>query len=699
MSSAAAPRATDRPSPDLADADPSVPTFRLDPTGVRIFVGLMIGMFVASISQTIVGPAMPRIVAELGGVEHYSWLATAAMLVSAISVPIVGKLSDLYGRRPFYLAGLAVFMAGSVISGLSTSFWMLVAGRAVQGLGMGTIMPLSMTIIGDIIPPRSRGKYQGYMGAMFGVSSVVGPLAGGWVTDHLGWRWLFFVALAFGVAALFGIARFLRLPHERREAKVDYLGIVVLAVSLTCLLLALSLGGTTWAWASWQVITLAVVGSVLAVVFCFVEMSVAEPVIPLRLFRSSIFTLANIGAFCASMIMFGATLYIPVFAQGVLGVSATNSGLVLIPLSIGMIATSVVAGMVVTKTGRYKWITLLGVVLLGVGFLMLTMLHYGSDPLSLSLAMVVVGIGLGMANSQYTLIVQNNARRADLGVATAASQFFRNVGSTVGVAVFGTLMATGMNQDIPRYLTPEMLAHMPRSGLNAGAVLDPSVLATLPAPVVEAIRRGLADALHTTFLAGLPIIAVGLVATVLIRAVPLRSTVHNADEAGREMLDTLAQGTAREEDRAGEIPVNTEVRTTERILGLQLAMLLFEAQRDGRTFLRETVASLGDGDFQRGKDLLISTMQMLTTDDPSVAAVHEDAAVAVAKAGGSGPLLSAELRERVAEVAAEATRASGSPGRTLPAVTEAVEGVDLRQLQRVAHELTAAFLVDANARG
>ena len=282
----------------LTEAPPSakVEPYRLSPQAKRVFVGLMLGMLVASISQTIVGPAMPRIVAELGGMDHYSWVATAAMLVSAITVPIVGKLSDLYGRRGFYLAGLAVFMVGSIVSGFAGSFWVLVLGRAIQGLGMGTIMPLSQTIIGDIIPARQRGKYQGLMGAVFGVTSVAGPLAGGFITDHWGWRWLFFAAVPIGLAATAVVARFLHLPHQRREAKIDYLGIATLTVSLVSLLLATSLGGTSYPWGSTTILGLYAVGVVALVAFLVVERRAEEPVIPLRLFRSSVFSASNIAA-------------------------------------------------------------------------------------------------------------------------------------------------------------------------------------------------------------------------------------------------------------------------------------------------------------------------------------------------------------------------------------------------------------------
>ena len=520
-------------------------TYRLSPQARRVFMGLMLGMLVASISQTIVGPAMPRIVAELGGMDHYSWVATAAMLVSAIVVPVVGKLSDLYGRRGFYLAGLGVFMLGSVVSGFAGSFWVLVLGRAIQGLGMGTIMPLSQTIIGDIIPARQRGKYQGLMGAVFGVTSVAGPLAGGFITDHWGWRWLFFAAVPVGLVATAVIARFLHLPHQRREARIDHLGIATLTVSLVSLLLATSLGGTTFAWGSATILGLYALGVVALVAFVLVERRAEEPVIPLRLFRSSVFTASNVASFAVAMVMFGSIIYIPVYAQGVLGVDATNSGLILMPLMLGLIVMGIVSGLVITRTGRYKAIMLTGVAIMGAGLFLLTRLTYTSTQTQLTVAMVVLGVGLGMAMQQYTLVVQNAAARADLGVATASTQFFRNVGSTVGIAVFGTLMTSGLAAAIAGHLPPAVAARMPAGSVDAGSVLDPAALAGLPPVVADAVRQGLADQLHLVFLVALPLVAVVFLATLAITPLPLRDTTgaeeSPAVEAGHELLDAMAQ--------------------------------------------------------------------------------------------------------------------------------------------------------------
>ncbi|WP_338539047.1 MDR family MFS transporter [Janibacter terrae] len=525
--------------------------YTLSPQDQRVFIGLMLGMLVASVSQTIVGPALPRIVSELGGMEHYSWVATAAMLVSAVTVPIVGKFSDLYGRREFYLAGIVVFMVGSVIAGFSQSFWMLVAGRAVQGLGMGTLMPLSQTIIGDIIPPRQRGKYQGLMGAVFGVTSVAGPLLGGVITDHLGWRWLFFASLPIGLVALVFIAKFLHVPHTPRRAPIDYLGIATLSTGLVALLLAVSFGGSSWAWGSSQSLGLFALSAVALVAFVVVERKAVEPVLPLRLFANRTISLSLVAAFGISMVMFGAIIYIPVFAQGVIGVNATNSGLILMPLMLGFIVCGIVTGMLITRTGRYLPFMLTGIVVMAAGVLMLTRLDHTATSLQLTGSMVVLGIGLGMAMQQFTLVVQNSVSRADMGVATSSTQFFRNVGSTVGIAVFGTVMSSGLQERIAAHL-PGGLPAGAGGHMDAGAVLDPSALATLPPAVAEAVRWGLAEKLNDAFMLGLPILAVVFLATLFIPNTPLRETNedHPVEDAAQHTLDAYASDAGAVDDES-----------------------------------------------------------------------------------------------------------------------------------------------------
>ncbi|MEL4358262.1 MULTISPECIES: MDR family MFS transporter [unclassified Luteococcus] len=670
----------------------------LSPQNKRIFIGLMLGMFVASITQTIVGPAMPRIVAELGGMDHYSWVATATMLVSAITTPIVGKLSDLYGRRTFYLGGLLVFMLGTLLAGLTQSFAFLILARAVQGLGTGTLMPLSQTIIGDIIPPRQRGKYQGLMGAVFGMSSVAGPLAGGFITDHWGWRWLFFASLPVGVAAFGAIFRFLHLPHERRDVSIDWAGMTTLAFALVCLLLPTSMGGTTWAWSSPQVIGLYVAGVVLTAAFILVERKATEPVIPLRLFRSSLFTLSNVAGFFISILMFGAIIYIPVYAQGVLGVSATNSGLILMPMNLALIGLSILGGLLVSRTGRYKEFMLGGVAIMGLGYWLLTRLHVGSSQGQLTLAMTVFGIGLGLCMQQYTLAVQNTVARRDLGVATAATQFFRNVGNTVGIAVFGTIMTTQMKTAIPKHLPPELAQKMQASGtqVSSGDVLDPDALAAMPPVVANAIRAGLSDALHIVFVVGVPLTVLVFLISLFIKAVPLRDTVHTADQAGAELLDTMGNSSGGD-PRVPLGRLGGRTRSGERLLGLQLDLLARQAEREDRPLLRQAIADLGKGNYHDGAWILAQTAQMLTSEDANQVAELEKYGAEVAHlAGRKGGVLGAQLRQDLAVRVAEVTEASREQvlSGAEPTVADRFEAVDINKLRQASHDLTNAFLVD-----
>ena len=667
-------------------------TFRLSPESRRIFTGLLLGMLVASVSQTIVGPAMPRIVAELGGMDHYSWVATAAMLVSAISVPIVGKLSDLYGRRPFYLGGLAIFITGSILAGTAQSFWWLVAARAVQGMGMGIIMPLSQTIVGDIIPPRQRGKYQGYMGVVFGVTSVAGPLVGGLITDALGWRWLFFVAVPIGLIALFVIARFLVMPHTRREARIDTWGIVTMSLGVTAVLLAVSWGGTTYPWASPIIIGLFVAGAAALTGFVFIELRVPEPVVPLRLFTSSIFTFANLAAFGMSMIMFGSIIYVPVFAQGVLGVNASVSGLITLPLMLGLVLVGMGAGLLITRTGRYKEIMLVGAVLLGAGVLVLAQLSAQSSVVQVVTGVGLIGLGLGALSQQFTLVVQNAVARRDLGVGTATLQFFRNVGATVGTAVFGTVLSSGLDEGIFAHLPPELAGTIEHGTINAGSVLDPTVIGSLPAAVVVAVRIALGEQIATVFWCCVPIAIFVFVCTLLIKPMELRDTLSTPEDAGRELLDTMSQS-------SGDVaPVlsgpGTGERTRERLLGIQLAIVAESAARGDRPLLTRAVTELGLGDLARGLTLLHCTAEMLTSDDPEVAASTEKYASALAeRIDAAGDTISRDLRREIAVAAALAPRHMILDEIEQP-VAERHEAVDVGKLREAANDLMAALLVD-----
>ena len=520
VSTRAGSRSKGRASEDAAD-------FRLSPSQMRIFVGLMLGMLVASISQTIVGPALPTIVSELGGMEHYSWIATGAMLASAIVVPIVGKLSDMYGRRGFYVAGLIVFMIGSVMSGFANNFWFLVAARAVQGLGMGTLQPLSQTIIGDLIPARSRGKYQGIMGAVFGVTSVLGPLVGGWITDTLGWRWLFFLPIPFGLIALSFIVRFLHIPHEAKQTKFDTWGAMTLIPSLVLILLATTWGGNMYDWNSTTIVGMYVAGAVFLGGFIFAELRAEDPLLPLRMFAQNIFTMSVLATFMLSVAMFGAIMYVPVYAQIVLGASATNSGVILMPLSIAMIITSIIVGLMITKTGRYKAFMISGLAILIAGYVLLAMLDADSSKLALSGILVVIGFALGLSMQVFTLVVQNSAKAGEMGIATAAVQFFRNLGSTVGTAILGTAMSSSLQDNIMAHLPVKMQQQIAASGqsIDAGSALDTSAVGSLPAPVKEAVRLGMADSMHTVFITAIPFVVIGLLFTILIKNKPLRTTV------------------------------------------------------------------------------------------------------------------------------------------------------------------------------
>jgi len=501
---------------------------------LAVFAGLMLGSLIASLNMTLVAPALPTIVAELGGLADYSWIPISAMLASTIVTPVAGKLSDVYGRKPLYMTGIVVFAVGSALSGLAPSFWFLVAARFVQGAGMGFIMPLSQAIIGDIISPRERGRYQGMMGASFGLASIVGPAAGGFITDHFTWRWLFFVNLPIAVVTLIVIALYMHVPNERRRRTIDVWGSVTLSACITCALLATVWGGVQYPWNSVQIVGLYGVAAALLAAFVWVELHVPDPVLPLRLWLSRIFTLSNVASVGVAMSMFGAIFFLPVFVQGVIGNSVTNSGAILVPMLVAMIVTSIAGGQFISHTGRYKIPLLAGLVSMGAGYYMLATFDVHTTNGTAIVAMVLIGLGLGMSMQTYTLIVQNSVSREDMAVATSATQLSRSIGAAVGLAILGTILTQGLQTSMAKYLPPAAVQKLTASGngSSATAVFDPAQLAHLPAAIAAGIRHGLADALHPVFLAGLPIIAVAFIATLFIPEVPLRQTVHVT--AGRQ---------------------------------------------------------------------------------------------------------------------------------------------------------------------
>src|SRR6266702_2014394 len=361
---------------------------------ILILIGVMLGMLLAALDQTIVGTALPRVVANLGGLEHYAWVATAYLLASTVSIPIYGKLSDIYGRRTFFIGGMVIFLAGSALAGTSQDMTQLIIYRGIQGLGAGAMMPIAMAIIGDIFPPAERGKWQGLIVAVFGLATIVGPTLGGWITDNWGWRWVFYVNMPVGVLAILTAGFVMPKLVIHRQHIIDYLGVVTLVAGTVPLLLAFSWAGTQYAWGSWQIISLFTFSVVMLIIFVLIEMRAVEPIISPRLFKNSIFVVSVIATFLVSAAMFGAILYLPLFVQGVLGDSATNSGIVLTPMMLGFMASSIVGGQLLSRTGRYKFLAMVGFIVGAVGMFLLSRMSTGTSEGEVVRNMLITGLGI-----------------------------------------------------------------------------------------------------------------------------------------------------------------------------------------------------------------------------------------------------------------------------------------------------------------
>ncbi|MFV0130114.1 DHA2 family efflux MFS transporter permease subunit [Streptomyces sp. HMX112] len=494
---------------------------------VMVAIGaLLLGMLLAALDQTIVSTALPTIVSELGGMEHLSWVVTAYLLASTAATPLWGKLGDQYGRKKLFQAAIVIFLVGSALCGIAQDMPQLIAFRAVQGLGGGGLMVLSMAIVGDLVAPRERGKYQGLFGAVFGATSVLGPLLGGVFTQHLSWRWVFYINLPVGVVALFVIAAALHIPARGTRHTIDYLGTLLIASVATCLVLVASLGGTTWAWGSARIIGLAVLGAVLLVWFVRVERRAAEPVLPLKLFRVRTFTLVSVISFIIGFAMFGAMTYLPTFLQVVQGVTPTMSGVHMLPMVLGMLLTSTASGQIVSRTGRWKVFPITGTAVTAVGLVLLHRMTETSSTWQMSLYFFVFGAGLGLVMQVLVLVVQNAVGYEDLGVATSGATFFRSIGASFGVAVFGTVFTNRLTGKLADALAGRELP--PGTGADRLAA-DPRAIAALPAPLRPAVLHAYATSITDVFLYAAPVVVLAFLVAWLLKEDKLRGSVTAPD--------------------------------------------------------------------------------------------------------------------------------------------------------------------------
>jgi EmrB/QacA subfamily drug resistance transporter len=489
-----------------------------------VFGGLMLVMLMASLDQTIVATALPTIVGDLGGLSHISWVVTAYLLAQTAVTPLYGKLGDMYGRKVVLQVGLLVFLGGSALCGVSQSLDQLIASRALQGLGGGGLIVSAQAAIGDVVPPRERGRYTGLFGAVFGVASIAGPLLGGFLTGHLSWRWIFYVNLPIGVLALFVLAATLPKAGERVHHVVDYLGTLLLAGGLSAIVLATSLGGNSYAWGSPVIVGLAIGGGLALVAFVFAERRASEPVLPLRLLANRVFSVTGAVGFVVGFALFGAITYLPLFLQVVKGASPTGSGLQLVPLVGGLLVTSIGSGQVITRTGRYKPFPIAGTAVMTLGLYLLSTLDPTSSQPTIFAFMFVLGLGLGMVMQVLVLAVQNAVEYSDLGVATSGATLFRSIGGSLGTAALGAIFSNRLSGQLRRLL-PAAAGSAPKGAVT----VSPKQIARLPPALRDAYLHAFTNSLSTVFEVASAIAVAAFAFSWFIRQLPLRDTVSTGD--------------------------------------------------------------------------------------------------------------------------------------------------------------------------